>query len=455
MNAKTNRSRSWLWGLPILLLFVALIVLLVKRMEGQPPSMTLEMESASLGAAQELTLIVADEQTGIREVWVALYKDGKETVLLEKMFPSASFLTGGAIRSQTITVPVDPKAMGISDGKAVLRLVTRDYSWRKWGDGNQQYAEHEVIIDTRAPEINVLDRALNLSQGGAGVVLYTISEECPTSGVMVGDRFYSGYGGQFKDPLIRMAFIALDYRQGKDTPIVVKATDYAGNPGTAGVPHHINTKRFKRDTISISDNFLNAKMPEFRSQVSADVNSPLLDVFLRVNRDLRRQNYVTVTKITARTDPKRYWQGTFSRLPGSANRAGFADDRKYVYKGKTVDQQTHMGIDLASLKQSPVPAANSGKVVSVDTIGIYGRTVIIDHGFGLFSMYSHLSHIAVETEQMVSKGDILGKTGKSGLAGGDHLHFSMLVNHTFINPVEWWDGTWIRNNILAKIESVD
>jgi hypothetical protein len=218
LNAKKNSSRTWLWALLALLLIVPSTVLLIKRMEGQPPTMLLDLKSAALGAGQELTLTVEDDQTGIREVWVALYKDGKETVLLEKVFPSANIISGGAVRTKTITVAVDPKTRGIKDGKAVLRLVTRDYSWRKWGDGNQRYEEHAVMIDTQAPGIDVLDAALNLAQGGAGVVIYTLSEECPTSGVRVGDRFYPGRGGHFKDPMTHMAFIALAHDQGKNTP---------------------------------------------------------------------------------------------------------------------------------------------------------------------------------------------------------------------------------------------
>lgn len=455
MNAKKNSSRTWLWALLALLLIVPSTVLLVKRMEGQPPTMLLDLKSAALGASQELTLTVEDDQTGIREVWVALYKDGKETVLLEKVFPSANIISGGAVRTKTITVAVDPKTRGIEDGKAVLRLVTRDYSWRKWGDGNQRYEEHTVMIDTRAPGIDVLNTALNLAQGGAGLVIYTLSEECPTSGVRVGDRFYPGHGGHFKDAMTHMAFIALAHDQGKNTPITVSATDFAGNEGTAGAPHHINAKRFRRDTITIGNNFLNAKMPEFRSQVTVGGDASQLDVFLSVNRDLRRRNYETISAATVNTDPKIYWKGVFRRLPGAANRAGFADHRNYVYEGKSIDKQIHLGIDLASLQHSPVPAANGGKVVFAEPLGIYGRAVIIDHGFGLFSMYAHLSHIAVAVDQVVAKSDILGKTGKSGLAGGDHLHYSMLVHHTFVNPVEWWDAKWIENNIQSKIDAAE
>jgi murein DD-endopeptidase MepM/ murein hydrolase activator NlpD len=349
---------------------------------------------------------------------------------------------------------VEPKALGLSDGKAILRMVARDYSWRKWGKGNQQYQEHKVVIDTRPPAIDVVSPALYLTQGGAGVVIYTLSEDCRSSGVSVGDDYYQGYDGPFKEPLTRMAMIALSHKQGKNTKLLVTATDFAGNKGQVGLSCHIKSKQFKQDKINISDNFLNWKMPEFASQTEVVPGAPQIDTFLQVNSNLRQKNYEEIVKVTSQSDMKMHWEGGFMRMPGAANRAGYADHRKYLYKGKTIAQQPHLGVDLASLKHSPIPAANNGKVVYGDNLGIYGRTVIIDHGFGLFSLYSHLSKIGVEVGQMVAKGEILGNTGKTGLAGGDHLHYSMLVHHTFINPIEWWDASWIQNNILFKIESV-
>lgn len=453
MNAKKNRSKAWLLGPVFLLLLVPLTALLVKRMEGSAPTLSLEMESASLGASRSLTVKVADAQNGIREVWIGILKDGKETVLLEKHFPSANIWRGGVIREETLTVPVEPQAYGITDGKAMLRLVARDYSWRKWGAGNQNYQEHEVVIDTQAPGIDVVSGPLYLTQGGSGVVVYKLSEDCPNSGVEVGDIFYPGYSGHFKEPLMRMAFIALGHDQGRSTKLSVTATDFAGNQGRTGLPAHINAKKFRQDTIKISDNFLDWKMPEFVSQVSTQPSASKIDVFLSVNSDLRRQNYEELIRYTVSPDTRIHWQGAFLRLPNAANRAGYADHRTYKYKGKAVDKQYHLGIDLASLQNSPVPAANAGKVVMVGSVGIYGGTVMIDHGFGLFSMYSHLSSMEVAKGQMVAKGEIIGKTGRTGLAGGDHLHFSVLVHNTFVNPIEWWDAHWIKNNILSKIES--
>jgi len=454
LNAKKKTSKRWLLVLPAVIFVVALSVVLIVRMEGELPTMTLEMTSPALGSKQTLTLHVADAKSGVRSVWVALLKDGQETELLNKVFPAAGLLSGGRVQQETVTIDFEPQSKGIKDGKAMLRMATRDFSWRHWGKGNLRYQEQEVIVDTRPPSIDVLSRAHYFNQGGAGLVIYKLSEACTTSGVMVGETFYPGYSGYFKDSSIFMAMVAVDYRQGPGTPIEVTATDYAGNLTRTGLPHHINGRKFKQDKIRIPDSFLDWKMPEFINQVDASPGASNLDVFLLVNGSLRKANYEALGRYVAKPDTQIHWKGTFTRLPSAANRAGFADHRAYMYNGKKIDEQTHLGMDLASLEQSPVPAANAGKVVMAEALGIYGRTVLIDHGMGLFSMYSHLSHIGVTVGQMVAKDEIIGKTGRTGLAGGDHLHYSILVHHTFVTPLEWWDPQWIQNNILSKIEAV-
>jgi murein DD-endopeptidase MepM/ murein hydrolase activator NlpD len=309
-----------------------------------------------------------------------------------------------------------------------------------------------VKIDTRPPEIEVLSRAHNISQGGAGLVIFRASETCSKSGVQVGDHFYPGHAGFFKDSNVYLAFIALGYQQGTDTAISLKVTDLAGNEATGGLNYHLRKKSFRQDRLNIRDSFLKQKMPYFSSQIPQDSTLSLVDKFLKVNRDLREANYQTIADVCHDTDAKIHWQDDFLRLPKSATRAKFADHRVYIYKGREIDRQVHMGVDLASVARSPIPAANTGIVIFAEFLGIYGKTVILDHGFGLFSMYAHLSNIGVKVGDQLSKGDILGRTGLTGLAGGDHLHFSVLIHDTFVNPVEWWDMKWIQHNVLAKIE---
>jgi murein DD-endopeptidase MepM/ murein hydrolase activator NlpD len=454
LNAKKNTSKLWLLGIPGALIFALLLVFLVQRFEGQPPTATLTLASPALGANQTLPLTVADAKSGLRKVWIGLLKDGQEIALLDKSFASAGMFSGGLIHEETLQVAFDPRAKGLKDGKAMLRISVRDYSWRQWFHGNLFYQEQEIIIDTQPPGVDVLSRAHYFSQGGAGIVIYKLTEQCPASGILVGEAFYPGRGGAFGDPSIHAAMVAVGFEQGPGTAMQVTATDFAGNTYRAGLQHLINARHFKQDTIEISDRFLDWKMPEFANQVTVAPGDSNLNIFLKVNDELRRANYEALKKATTLSDPQMHWKGAFLRLPNAAPRAGFADHRTYTYKGKKIDEQTHLGVDLASLEQSPVPAANDGKVVFAENLGIYGQTIIIDHGLGLFSMYSHLSIMSASPGQMVAKGDSIAKTGLTGLAAGDHLHFSMLVQNTFVNPVEWWDSQWIHNNIEAKIDGL-
>jgi murein DD-endopeptidase MepM/ murein hydrolase activator NlpD len=294
-----------------------------------------------------------------------------------------------------------------------------------------------------------------MSQGGAGLVIFRLSEPCAKAGVYVGDNFFPGSTGLFKSDLIYIAFIALGYDQPAESKISVSAVDLAGNSTKSGINHHFRRKKFKQDAIDLSEDFLNRIIPEFESEIPQDSKLALIDKFLFINRDVREANYQKIIALGHNTDQNLHWKDTFLRLPNSAPRAGFADQRVYRYQEREIDRQVHLGIDLASLANSPVPVANSGKVVFTEPLGIYGLTVIVDHGFGLFSMYSHLSHIAVKPGELLSKGQILGRTGDTGLAGGDHLHFGMFIHNTFVDPIEWWDMNWITNNVLSKIEAVN
>jgi len=452
--SQKKNVRLWLMVFSSVVLLAAAIGFGILFFEGEDPSVAVDLPAPYIGSAAELPVTAADAGRGLRKVWVALTQDGRETVLHEENFAAEGLLRQGKVRTISLKVPVDPAALGFSEGEALLRIKVWDYSWRGWWKGNAAYVEQPLVIDTRPPQVTVLTRAHNINQGGSGVVVYRLSETCPEHGVLVGDLLYPGRSGYFEDASVQLAFIALADTQESDTKLSIKAVDRAGNTAQAGFYHHIRRKQFRQDVIPVSDSFLNAKMPEFAASSASAGGASNLDRFLTVNRDLRRENYRTIASLTGSSQTEMLWEGDFLRLPKAAPKAGFADRRTYTYDGKEIDQQTHLGIDLASLANSPVPAANAGLVVFAGDLGIYGGTVIVDHGFGLFSMYSHLSQIAVIEADRIAKGALLGRTGQTGLAGGDHLHFAMLVNSTFVNPIEWWDAKWIKDNVTDKLEDV-
>ncbi|HKH70192.1 MAG TPA: M23 family metallopeptidase, partial [Vicinamibacterales bacterium] len=174
--------------------------------------------------------------------------------------------------------------------------------------------------------------------------------------------------------------------------------------------------------------------------------------FLVINGELRRKNNDKIASMTKQTSNEMLWRGqVFHPFGNTAVEAAFADQRTYVYKGKEVDRQTHLGFDLASFTGTPIVAANRGKVILAEELGIYGNCVIIDHGLGVQSLYAHLSSMDVKAGDMVEKEQQIGRSGMTGMAAGDHLHFTMLVNGTMVNPVEWWDAHWIEDRILRKL----
>lgn len=435
-----------------LLVIVPFAWLLISRFEGEKPSIQIKFQSTAIGPSQGIPVVVSDLKSGMRKIWVGLLKDGKEAVLFDKRYPSSK-----KARERKISIKVDvaPKKLGISDGPAILRVVARDYSWRQWWHGNSAYLEKRIMIDTQPPGVNVLSRSHYVRQGGAGLVIYRLSEPCQNSGVYVDDDFFPGHAGYFRDDKIFLAFFALAVDRVPETKIFLSAVDLAGNNTNAGFQYHIKPKRFKRDTVAITDKYLNWKMPELVIEETQEAPLPLIEKFVLANSALRQANFEKVAELGNRSTKDFHWKGAFLRLPKSARTAGFGDHREYRYNGRLVDRQLHLGIDLASIAKSPVPAANHGKVLFTGVLGIFGNTVILDHGFGLLSMYSHLSRVMVEQQQTVSRGEIIGRTGSTGLAGGDHLHFAMVIRNTFVDPVEWWDAAWIENNVMAKINAVN
>lgn len=456
MKSKIFGSNILFIVLLCLVIVLPVLWILLVCLENEKPVIKADIpgELVYVGITKDLPVSVSDRKRGLRRIWIGIVKDGKEIPLVEKEYQKAGFLSGGQNKEDLLNVTIEPAKLGLADGKAVLRITAWDYSWQRWWNGNVATIEKEILIDTKRPEMDILSGIQNLNQGGAGIVIYRLSEPCEKNGVYAGGNFFPGYPGSFRDKNIYVSFFALEYSKGPGTEIYAEAVDGAGNSIRRGFKVFIKEKKFKKDSINISDEFLNAKMPEFNPAVSQDSKTPLADKFLKVNRDLRGENYNRIKELVKGTEKNMLWEGVFVGFPNGKNMAGFADHRDYNYQGRYLDSQVHLGVDLASVANAPVPAANKGKVVFTGDLGIYGKTALLDHGYGLFSMYSHLNSFDVKEGQVVEKSGIIGRSGSTGLAAGDHLHFSMLVNGIFVNPLEWWDASWISNNVTEKIKAV-
>ncbi|HSE95852.1 MAG TPA: M23 family metallopeptidase, partial [Methylomirabilota bacterium] len=264
---------------------------------------------------------------------------------------------------------------------------------------------------------------------------------------------FPGVAGLAQDPAVHVALYGIPY-DGPPAPPAVIAEDEAGNQRTTAVSVTFLPTRFPKDTIRLTTAFLQRKVPELAPQTPGDASpAQLLEAFLVVNRDGRKAAEAKIRDVTrGQSAPKPLWQGPFGQQRNTKVFANFPEERTYVIDERVVDTQWHLGIDLASNRQSPVEAANAGRVVFTGTNGIYGNTVILDHGIGLMSLYAHFSEIAVKVGQEVKQGEALGRSGETGLAGGDHLHFATLIHGVYVSPLEWWDAHWIRDRVAKPLK---
>ena len=403
------------------------------------PEITLAPEGDVAAPKREFTLTLRDVGSGLKSAKVVVTQADKQITLLDTTYANP-------VREAVEKFTLEPA--GLRDGPFTLTVTATDRSIANFSAGNIATVTRQSTLDTIPPRVDVISLAHNVRQGGVGAVSFSVNEAPESAGVVVGNDFYPAYKLE-SDKYFGLYVFPYNMDPKNFVP-KVKVTDKAGNIGVASFRYQAIPRKFRQDKLNISDNFLDTKMPQYYDIITDTRDN--LQIYLKVNNEIRRQNGEFLKELAQKSAPTMLWdKKAFLRLPNAAPRAGFGDHRTYYYHDKEIDQQTHMGVDLASLEGAPVPAANTGKVVFAGFLGIYGETVIIDHGLGLQTLYAHLRQIDVKVGQDIKKGEILGKTGVSGLAGGDHLHFGVLLDGQETSPIEWWDQHWIDDNILSKL----
>jgi murein DD-endopeptidase MepM/ murein hydrolase activator NlpD len=355
---------------------------------------------------------------------------------------------GGPGQRAEISATVEPARLGLREGPATLEVWARDDVWRPLRLDDRPVATQPVTIDLTPPRIDIVAATQYVGQGGAGVVVFRVSG-ASRSEVRTGEAVTPSFAAGTPEQGLRVALVGLPHDFPSGAPIAITALDEAGNAAARTVPFEVKPRRFPRDTITITDHALQAKVPELLPQ--RPPSQPLLEGFLTINRDQRRQAEQEKRRVGSRTAESALWQGPFVQPRNTQVFSNFAETRAYVHGGREVDTQIHFGFDLASTKQSAVPAANRGVVVFAGPLSIYGNTVILDHGLGLQTLYAHLSTIAVKPGDAVDKAQELGRTGTTGLALGDHLHYEVLVHGVSVTPIEWWDARWIRDHVNTPL----
>lgn len=378
----------------------------------------------------------------IDSIEISISQEGKKIDIL-KDTPK----TGGGEYS----VHIKPKYIGMKDGKAAITFKARSGMIKK-----VQY-DIETVIDTVPPEIDVVTAPQFIYPGTGGFSILKASGEDSVF-IKVVDKAQPGEDKTFKAFSISSGpgskntyyvFFPATYDISDGSIFYAVATDAAGNRSIRTLPTKLTMIKYSASSINIDDSFIKRVVSPLLNETN--ITDPVV-AFKKVNEEMRQQSLNKLLEIAKQTEPKILWEGNFLQLKNSKVMATYGDRRTYLYNGKPISKSVHLGYDLAYVEKAPVEAANTGIVRFSGDLSIYGNAVVIDHGLGFMSIYGHLSEIMVKEGQKVSKGEIIAKSGSTGLAGGDHLHFGLLMHGYEVSPLYWWDPHWIKDNITDLMQ---
>ena len=384
----------------------------------------------------------------VRSIDISIYQDGKEINVL-KDAPE----TG----EKVYAIEVRPQDLGLKDGRAIITVKAKAGILKKL-----QY-DIESVVDTVPPALDVVRAPVMVNQGSGGVASIRASGEDAVFIKLVEkarpdmDKTFRAFKSEpitdTKDhssgTSVYYAFFPVPFDVSEGSVYYAVATDAAGNQSVKTLPTRIKMKNFQSSTITIDDSFIHRVVLPLLNETS--VPDPA-EAFRKVNEEWRQESVNRLLDISQDTEPRMLWKGRFLQMRNSKVMATYGDKRTYIYKGKSISKSVHLGYDLASHAYAPVEAANAGIVRFADNLSIYGNAIVIDHGLGLMSLYGHLSTIAVKKGEEVSKGQIIAQSGSTGLAGGDHLHFGVLIQGYEVSPLYWWDSNWITTNVIDLLQ---
>jgi murein DD-endopeptidase MepM/ murein hydrolase activator NlpD len=421
---------------------------------GPAPQIAIEPGVKVIGRSTPITVRVSEPQRGLTAIKIELVQGELVKKVGEASYPAppawAPWRTGKA--SDEIRVTVGKEVVpDLKPGTATVRVTASGVGALLRGPAPVT-TQVDLPVQLTPPSLQVLSMRTYVAQGGVEAVVYRVGDSATRDGVRVGPRLYPGYPLPGGSPQDRFALFAVPYDMDDASGVRLVAGDGAGNEAQARFIDQFFPKPLRKDKIQLNDAFLEKVTSEILAQTPELSNKGnALDNYLEINRNLRKKNQVFLEQLAAKSEPAFLWREPFLPMINTAIKAHFAERRSYIYQDREVDQQDHLGLDMASVRAAPVPASNDGVVVFAGYLGIYGNCVVLDHGLGVQSLYAHLSSIDVKVGDEVKRDQVLGRSGTTGLAAGDHVHFTMLVHGSAVNPVEWWDPKWNEDRVIRKI----
>lgn len=403
-----------------------------------------------------LKIVVSDE-SALKQYEVRISDGSKEVLLAQEVI-----LENLKEKTVEIVYPKKAHAGVMLDPRATklqLTITATDKSHWNFFQGNSVTKTIDIHVDYKRPDVNVLANSYSVTRGGSGLVVFQVKDEAL-------ENFYvEASGNRFKaQPYIKEGYYAtlIAWPFNKENFVAnIVAVDKAGNKRITNIPFYLLGKHYKTSWIQAKDKFIDGKITDLiASEPKFSTVDNRLEKLRTINEDMRLENENIIHRLSKHVSDEllESWKvKKFYPLKNGAKVASFGDHRHYYYEEKDheISESYHVGLDLASTKMAKIVSSNRGTVVFSDYNGIYGNMPMIDHGFGLYSLYGHCANILVNVGEEVGAGLAIAQTGKSGLALGDHLHFGILVQGVEVRPEEWMDGKWIRDNIDKVFQSAN
>lgn len=439
-------------GLIVGLIFLVILGILVylynsSLFEREAPQIALEKE-IEWNLKEPIPVRVTDN-VGLRFIRATL-SDGEKSIVLE----TKELKTPQMLVDLNISFPKN----GFGANKKIFELTIEAIDASKWNffAGNEGRAKSIIKVDTKRPELSIIGSSYKIMKGGVASVIFRAQDDNMKSLYIETNFGKKFYPTPFHKDGYYISLVAWPTSIENFSASVV-AMDRAGNISKAHLPYFIQDKKYRLSTIALEDRFLDGKIADIVSEVSPERASlAKLEKFKYVNEDMRKGNEAAILKVTSvvPTQPiSDFYLKPFYPLRNGKVVASFGDHRFYEYDKKPVSESYHLGLDLASNAQSGMQTSNDGTVVFAKENGIYGNNIIVAHGLGVYSLYGHCSSYLVKEGDNVKAGDFIAKTGVTGLALGDHLHFGMYVQGVDVRPEEWMDEKWLKESITSVMES--
>jgi len=392
------------------------------------------------------------DNSSIKSAKVTLMANGKKIPIYSQNFLLKS-------KKQNVEVKVPKEITNSKITKWNIIIEANDGSKWNFLRGNKSIFRGELLIDKTPPIIDMVEKSYSILKGGSALVIYkAIDNNLKETYVDVGNgvKFKAI---KYKKDGVYATLIAWPFNRDSFNPTIV-AIDTSGNISKYPFDIYRRNKNYRVSKIRATDRFINGKISQLASQDPDYANiTKKLDKFKAVNELMRKKNEDYIHSHSKKVTPfNGSWDiKPFYPLKGAKKVSDFGAKRYYYYGSpdNIISTSYHVGYDFASVRHANLYASNPGIVVSTKRNGIYGNMPLIDHGFGLYTLYGHCSTILVKTGQRVKRGEVIAKTGKTGLALGDHLHFGILVQGVEVYPLEWMGKKWIKDNITDIFKKAD